>query len=89
MNEPSVVVQDGKPRVVNEQQAEPASGAVIPPKAVPWLTALAAAAYVVAKSLPPHTVAAIVAGNVLDLAVLVGLASPGWRRPGHPSPPVQ
>lgn len=58
----------------------PAQGAIIPPKAIPWLTGLVAVALVASRSLPQHTIAAQVAGGLVDVAVLLGLASPGWRR---------
>lgn len=52
----------------------------IPPKAVPWLMGLVGVALVAARTLPPHTVAAQVAGGLVDVAVIFGLASPGWRK---------
>lgn len=73
------------PNTVNDQQGtvisvSPTGLPAIPPKAVPWLVGIWGAAYVVAKSLPPHTVAAIIAQNVLEIGALLGLASPGWRK---------
>jgi hypothetical protein len=58
----------------------PAQGAVIPPAAVPWLTALVAAALITAKAAPVGSPVQVVADSLVDVAVLFGLASPGWRR---------
>jgi hypothetical protein len=75
-----VTVVDGRPVLNNEQQAEPAQGAVIPPKAVPWLTAIVAAALISARAFPAGHPVQVAADAVTDVAVLFGLASPGWRR---------
>jgi hypothetical protein len=67
-------------RKAQQEAGSPAQGAIIPPKAIPWLTGLVAVALVASRSLPQHTIAAQVAGGLVDVAVLLGLASPGWRR---------
>lgn len=67
-------------RKAQQEAAAPAQGALIPPKAVPWLTGLVAVALVASRSLPQNTIAAQVAGGIVDVAVLLGLASPGLYR---------
>jgi hypothetical protein len=57
-----------------------APGAIIPPKVVPYLTALVAAALVAGRALPAGHPVKAVADALTDVAVLFGLASPGWRR---------
>lgn len=66
--------------VAKNEVPAPAQGAVIPTKAVPWLTALVAAALITAKSAPAGSPVQVVADSLVDVAVLFGLASPGWRR---------
>jgi hypothetical protein len=63
-----------------EKNREAAAGAVIPPKVVPWLTAIVAAALVASRSAPVGHPVQVVADALTDVAVLFGLASPGWRR---------
>lgn len=83
---PTVAVVDGRPTLntdtegVATVEVSPTGAPGIPPAAVPWITGLVALALVAARTLPPHTVAAQVAGGLVDVAVLLGLASPGWRR---------
>jgi len=60
--------------------ASPTGVPTLPPKAVPWLMGLVGVALVAARTLPLHTVAAQLASGLVDVAVLFGLASPGWRR---------
>jgi hypothetical protein len=80
MSDPAVSLSEGRPVLKNEQQPEPAHGALIPPKAVPWLTALVAAALVTARAFPVGHPAQVAADAITDVAVLFGLASPGWRK---------
>ena len=91
MSTPEVVVQSGRPVLNNDQTVSnaPAQGAVIPPAAVPWLTALVAAALVTARTFPAGHPVQVAADAITDVAVLFGLASPGWRRGGHRSPAVE
>lgn len=80
---PTVTVHDGRPVLDNTQQAAPESPTgipAIPPKAVPWLTGLVAAALVAGRSFPLGHPVQVVADALTDVAVLFGLASPGWRR---------
>lgn len=78
---PSVTIQDSRPVLNNDQTAVSPTGLpAIPPKAVPWLTALVAAALVSARAFPVGHPVQVAADAVTDVAVLFGLASPGWRR---------
>lgn len=78
---PSVTIQNGRPVLNNDQPAVSATGApAIPPKAVPWLTVLVAAALISARAFPLGHPVQVAADAVTDVAVLFGLASPGWRR---------
>lgn len=52
----------------------------IPPRVVPWLLALYGAAVIAEQSLPPHTIAAQVAGWAVVILGGLGLASPGMRK---------
>lgn len=52
----------------------------VPPKAVPWLLGLVGVALVSARAFPVGHPIQVAADAVTDVAVLFGLASPGWRR---------
>ena len=58
----------------------PTGAPAIPPQAVPWLTALVAAALVGARAFPVGHPVQVAADAITDVAVLFGLASPGWRK---------
>lgn len=72
------------PPLKNEQEgvatSSPTGSPAIPPQAVPWLTALVAAALVSARAFPVGHPVQVAADAITDVAVLFGLASPGWRR---------
>jgi hypothetical protein len=84
MENPGVTVTAGRPTLNTDQEGVASNSSTgepaIPPKAVPYLTGLVALALVLSRSLPQHTIGAQVASGVVDVAVLFGLASPGWRR---------
>ena len=83
--QPHVPPITGLEKAISKTQAARNGGSptglpAIPTKAVPWLVGLVSVALVAARPLPPHTVAAQVASGLVDVAVLFGLASPGWRK---------
>jgi hypothetical protein len=75
-NPPSIAVDTNSA----EAPASPTGIPALPPKVVPWIVGVVGAAMLCAKTLPPHTVAAQVCSGLVDVAVLLGLASPGWRK---------
>lgn len=63
--------------------ASPTGFPMLPPKIVPWLVGVATIAFAISQGdlLPDHTIGAKVADWVSGLAMLLGLVSPGLRKP--------
>ncbi len=65
---------------MNPVPISPTGSPLFSPKVVPYLVAVGGVAYTLTQVLPAHTVAFKVAGGVVALLGLLGVASPGWRK---------